>query len=754
MRLQKSNPARILLSRDLKNGLYLVLFGHGILFAGIFLFDAHEAEVRYLYLQKLPSLVLDALLLSITILCSASLLISDESTSFAVRISLFIFLASLWSNIVTERIMPPLQPFRIVTLATVTSSAALLVDIQFSCALKTALSVPKMHFRKIAVFLYFIFMTALWMWYWGFAGLPATSLGVAIEKLHSQATTDAANWAAQAASSKTLSDAVISYKRRYGLPPPPNFHKWHEFATARGSLVIDSFDQIFDDLLPFWGIAPREIRIKTIRAIQESEKNVGGLQIVNGTVKQSPNIPGTHRWMTDALERMIDPFAKSLPDMFIAFNLADECRVSVPYEQLTALEERGQNSVSRLIENSKHDATNELYLEAKSWPESFETMDSMLQGNDVNMLQRPVFMKNAQRQIYHELVASTCPPRSLSRQHHWNDWSKVCSNCILAHSVITKNGPIPRGGGILSDMCHQPDLAGQYGFFMSPFYMEGTRDIHPIFSQAKVRGFSDILVPSPWDFANKSTYDATADMSWTKKHNSLYWRGSSTDGFAKHGMSDGFLRTRFVHEAYQQAKGACQQDQIGCGSINATFVGDVFKCDKQDCQSQRTSFSRWSQMTYPAQAPSNRAGGSHSRLPDAEPFESNWKFRHLMDMDGAGFSGRFLPFLRSRSLVYRAALFRTWFDERLVAWKHYVPADPRLGVGFWSTFWYLSRGFSSENPGAEAQEGLDIAKDIAEEGRSWAAKAIRSEDMQIYTFRLLLEWGRITSDNRESLWYE
>jgi hypothetical protein len=40
---------------------------------------------------------------------------------------------------------------------------------------------------------------------------------------------------------------------------------------------------------------------------------------------------------------------------------------------------------------------------------------------------------------------------------------------------------------------------------------------------------------------------------------------------------------------------------------------------------------------------------------------------------------------------------------------------------------------------------------IAEEGRKWANQVLRKEDMEIYFFRLLLEWARLTDDNRENL---
>lgn len=40
---------------------------------------------------------------------------------------------------------------------------------------------------------------------------------------------------------------------------------------------------------------------------------------------------------------------------------------------------------------------------------------------------------------------------------------------------------------------------------------------------------------------------------------------------------------------------------------------------------------------------------------------------------------------------------------------------------------------------------------IAEAGREWAGKVLRKEDMEIYMFRLLLEWGRLTDDKRDEI---
>jgi hypothetical protein len=45
----------------------------------------------------------------------------------------------------------------------------------------------------------------------------------------------------------------------------------------------------------------------------------------------------------------------------------------------------------------------------------------------------------------------------------------------------------------------------------------------------------------------------------------------------------------------------------------------------------------------------------------------------------------------------------------------------------------------------------DAAALIANEGREWAEKVLRREDMILYTWRLLLEWARLCDEEREML---
>ncbi len=78
-----------------------------------------------------------------------------------------------------------------------------------------------------------------------------------------------------------------------------------------------------------------------------------------------------------------------------------------------------------------------------------------------------------------------------------------------------------------------------------------------------------------------------------------------------------------------------------------------------------------------------------------------------------------------------------------------MPVDGRLH-GVWHLIAYFGgtdKGVNGENGNGHDREG----EKIAEEGREWASRVLRKEDMEVYMFRLLLEWGRIVDDRREEL---
>lgn len=91
-----------------------------------------------------------------------------------------------------------------------------------------------------------------------------------------------------------------------------------------------------------------------------------------------------------------------------------------------------------------------------------------------------------------------------------------------------------------------------------------------------------------------------------------------------------------------------------------------------------------------------------------------------------------------------------------MAWRHFVPVDVRFH-GLLATLAYFAgaKGAAGANPQQRAfapmAANLRAGEEIAEAGRELAEKMLRKEDMEVYLFRLLLEWGRLTDDRRGGL---
>ncbi|KAI0449116.1 hypothetical protein F5B21DRAFT_495310 [Xylaria acuta] len=541
-------------------------------------------------------------------------------------------------------------------------------------------------------------------------------------------------WLANAMKSASLQSAVEEYQHRYGMPPPPNFDKWYEFALSVNSSVIDAFDQINLDLLPFWAIPPTLLREKTTHLLEHPSLSMGGLLIQGGQTSVSPHVHGTHRWMVDVVEEMVKPFSQWLPDMQLAFNLDDECRIAVPAADMVQFKDEAQAARSRL--QSKQGLVSFSEAQSPPWDSGFLDVDESIWGR-----QSDWFQNWSKSPVFSRLVARTCPADARANQVRWWNRKVRCRDCASAHM---EHGFV-HNWTLAGDVCQQPDLAHLHGFLTSPSALAASQSLFPVFSQSRVHGFGDILYPSPWSFHEKAHYEEDKDVPWESKFNSLYWRGASSDGFAIHGSWQMFMRARFVHLA-SSIRGAVSEhaisrfftrrqtetseptypnhsapnDQL---TLNVSFVGPFTRCDERDCTAEHTTFY----------------GSAAAPAPSADDFQESWRHRHLIDLDGAAFSGRFLPFVRSGSLPYRAALFRTWWEERVHPWAHYVPLDVRL-----EDLWGALRYFGGA-------EGAGHAEEIAVAGQQWAQKALRREDMQVYMFRLLLEWGRLVDDRREEL---
>ena len=545
----------------------------------------------------------------------------------------------------------------------------------------------------------------------------------------------------------SLADTVTRYQQRYNRNPPPGFDIWFEFAKNRSVLVLDEFDQIYNDLLPFRTIPPSDLRRQTWEMVSNPWNDISGITIRDGEARVQENVIPTHRWMLEGVAILINNFAKYLPDMDLAFNLNDESRINVPYEQLKYLHEQGRGQdESGGATWSTDRAAGWLPIPEEEYHES-------------------VFRENSWHNSFHDFGSIGCPPSSLARSSpHVSSQSHLCNDCVAPHSL----GQFLANWTDAAAICHQPDLAHLHGFYLSPAAFKASYQLMPVFSQSKPYGYNDILYPSAWNYMDKVIYSPSEpsgipgeedynpgfpDRPFAEKSNTLFWRGATSEGVSSEsGVWRGMTRQRLVHMAnrltthphdsvtillphpadhskfkYQTLSGPAVK-QLGLNT-DIAIVDFIARCGGKDCDDQQAEFN----------------------LVPPSDFQAHWGYRYLFDLDGAGFSGRFLPFLQSHSLPFKTALFREWYDSRLTAWLHFVPQDLRLH-GVWSTLAYFA-GVNGTMWGrpiwwtGHAKE----AEMIAENGRMWAGTVLRKEDMECYFFRLLLEWGRLTDDRRDEL---
>ena len=86
------------------------------------------------------------------------------------------------------------------------------------------------------------------------------------------------------------------------------------------------------------------------------------------------------------------------------------------------------------------------------------------------------------------------------------------------------------------------------------------------------------------------------------------------------------------------------------------------------------------------------------------------------------------------------------YSDWIEPWVHYIP----IKIDYTDLFDIMAF-FSGDMEGNNGHD--DLAKQIADQGKRYAADHWRYEDMEAYFFRLCLEWARLMSPDREQMDY-
>ena len=112
----------------------------------------------------------------------------------------------------------------------------------------------------------------------------------------------------QRATAPSLRAVVRDYETRWGRPPPPGFDIWFQYAIDRGSEVLVEYDQINEDLKPFWGIEARVLR-ERVASVAGNEWNNFALIKIRGKKAEIPVAP-QHR-VSPPLSLYFSPFREA-----------------------------------------------------------------------------------------------------------------------------------------------------------------------------------------------------------------------------------------------------------------------------------------------------------------------------------------------------------------------------------------------------------------------------------------------------------
>jgi len=523
-----------------------------------------------------------------------------------------------------------------------------------------------------------------------------------------------------------VSASAAAYRERRGRHPPPGFDRWMQYAIEHDCVVIeDFFDQIYRDIEPFWGLPASKIR-------GEASSLPNTIRIRDGKVTKS-----TDEWLfVDAYFDMLKDLAHLLPDVDVPINEMDESRVLVPWEDINELVSRG-------------DKSKDLHILP-----SMTTFSSLVGSTDLPMLQEWLH-----EGPYWNMARNGCPPDSPGRSADIDtDFSTPLKFPpkwpSQTHQGFVSNWTIAK------DPCVHAHLRNMHGSFVEPISQSTTTKLLPMFSGSKLPFNNDILLPGAVYWRDEKRFSINSGrIPWRKKRTEVLWRGSASGG-----RNTEINWTRFQrHRLLSMLNGTQVQMALEAEDVAVDREADAFATSGRK---NPHNFPLPDQNLYPLQSlsqdllpdwlrslsnaaftwlvcfpPRKDYGcsytGSWYRHGQSMPLDRMFRAKYLPDVDGNSFSGRYRAFLQSNSLPIKATIYNEWHDDRLLAWRHFVPMDNTF-MDLWGLLEYLV--------------GHDqVAEEIALEGRKWAEKVLRREDMLVYVYRLVLEYARASSDAREEM---
>lgn len=551
-------------------------------------------------------------------------------------------------------------------------------------------------------------------------------------------------WLRHATTSHNLPVAIKVYQDRHdGRNPPPFFHEWYKL--AKDTKVVDEFGQIDRDLSPF-----RKVPAKYLRQRVTIMAEVPGVETIiidsGGNISHSDAGDDLRNLELDNLVVVISKFAKYLPEMILPINLSPTPRILPSWNEAQST---ARADLSTMVE----------FIQSRTSARKDENTDhSEAQHELVQRSSESLWSFTSARDLQGMHLAA-CPPTSRSRTNpHWKI-SDFCTTCSRRHS----KGPIVTTWGKSLEICYQPDIYHLHGFFMTNPAMTPLQELLPLFSASKMDGFSDIIFPLPSTIASQPDIEKPLK----DREDTLFWRGKLTEKALGSQALRGDHKLRLMHlvtkpdpsekvtmvlpfpddpnapkdESKSKKDRKKIKDEFGYESVSAVEASRALPFDVR------------LQQDEPCLEPTCALVQSTYQVDDA-PSSAAYDHRFILLTDeNDGPPRGVMGALKSASVPFVSTTFRTWYTERLLPWLHFVPIDTRFQA-LHTTLSYFA-GTKGRPPlnGRETnmKEQASDAQWIASQGRKWADTAIGEKDMEVYMFRLLLEWGRLIDDERDKI---
>ncbi|KAF4550986.1 Hypothetical protein D9617_15g043400 [Elsinoe fawcettii] len=302
----------------------------------------------------------------------------------------------------------------------------------------------------------------------------------------------------------SLSAASDAYRKRRGRHPPPGFDKWHTRAVAKEAFITESFfDQIYEDLEPFWGTNPTKIE-------EASRGWEWTIRVRSGKV-----IVPKGRFRAKVWGEMIRQLSSDLPDMNILINPLDEARVVMPYHAMEPLIAKASDQKQKMMSLPRDS------ISARKARPIVDGADSP--SNILWTISGP----------YWSLLRQTCAPAVDG------EVSTTATANQIGNWTAMKN------------ICENRHWRNLHGGLIQPQTLSVTTSLVPIFSDAKLHGNNDILLPPPSYYTDDAMFsgsswlgDGRDKISWHRKTHGLIWRGKATGGRSTKSTWQSFQRHR------------------------------------------------------------------------------------------------------------------------------------------------------------------------------------------------------------------